>query len=71
MANVLNSEDHPFAVNRKSTKNSKVKKKNICEICQKSFSTKFYLKLHVRTTHDEFKKHKCDICGKAFGEKRD
>ena len=61
-----NSKENSPTLKERSTKKANIEKKNICEICKKSFSRKDYLKLHVKTVHDEVKGHKCDICGKPF-----
>ena len=60
------SKENSPALKERYTKKANIEKKNICEICKKSFSRKDYLKLHVKTVHDEVKGHKCDICGKPF-----
>ena len=64
----LNSKEISSASKERSTKKSNVKVQNICQICNKSFSTKTYLKRHVTTVHDEVKEHKCEICSKTFGK---
>ena len=64
---LISSEDSS-AMKESSTKKAKIKEKNICEICKKSFSTKYTLNLHVKTIHNEVKEHKCDLCGKTFGQ---
>ena len=40
-----------------------------CEKCDKPFSTKGNLKLHIKTVHDKVKCHTCDLCLRAFGLK--
>jgi KRAB domain-containing zinc finger protein len=39
---------------------------NKCEICNKSFSRKDYLKVHIETVHEKKKRFECDICNKCF-----
>ena len=58
--------------NRENTEKSKValpthtrEKPYKCDICQKSFSLKNGLNIHVRT-HTGEKPYKCKICPKAF-----
>ena len=65
----LNSEENSSALKESSTEDEKVKEQMICEICNKSFSRKTHLRVHVQTVHDEVKEHRCEICGKTFGEK--
>ena len=51
-----------------SRKISKVKKPNFCKNCEKSFSSKQYLDIHLKTVHDKIKDSiKCDLCEKTFG----
>ena len=64
----LNSKENPSTMIESSTTKTKVKEQNICEICNKSFSRKYSLKLHVNTVHDEVKEHKCETCSKTFGQ---
>ena len=50
----LNNEENIPPLNQRSAKKvANVKQQNICEICQKSFSRNYYLKLHVKTVHKE------------------
>ena len=65
-AKQFNPKENSSTSKESSTKTVKVKEQNICEICKKSFSRKSYLKLHVKTVHDEVKEYKCEICGKTF-----
>ena len=67
-AKQFNPKEDSSTSKESSTKTVKVKEQNICEICKKSFSRKSYLKLHVKTVHDEVKEYKCEICGKTFGQ---
>ena len=43
------------------------KKKYHCKKCDKTFSKKLTLQMHVKCVHDKVKNHKCDKCNKAFG----
>ena len=54
----LISEKNFFATKENSTQKANLKEQSICEICKKSFTTKSYLNLHVKTVHDEVKEHK-------------
>ncbi|CAL1272959.1 unnamed protein product, partial [Larinioides sclopetarius] len=36
-----------------------------CFVCNKTFSKKFYIKVHLRT-HTKEKPYECDICHKTF-----
>ena len=40
-----------------------------CEICAKKFTTKWSLKVHMKTIHEGAKDHECAICGKKFSRK--
>ena len=62
----LHFEGNSFAMKETFTKKAKVKIQNICDICKKSFTTKSYLKLHVKTVHNEVKEHKSDIYDMTF-----
>ena len=44
--------------------------KNMCKICEKSFSSKQYLNRHIKSVHEGIKDHKCDLCEKSFSTKQ-
>ena len=39
---------------------------DVCKICGKSFHSKYYLRLHIKTVHQGSKEFACDVCGKTF-----
>ena len=43
--------------------------KHVCNQCDKSFTTRNYLKKHIKIIHDGIKKWKCEYCPKAFSER--
>ena len=43
--------------------------KHVCNLCDKSFTTRNYLKKHIKIIHDGIKKWKCEYCPKAFSER--
>ena len=52
-------------------KNKKMKKEtnqNICDICGKSYSSKFYLNQHKESLHEGLR-YSCDVCGQRFSFK--
>ena len=66
-----NKEDN-FSIRGKdqfSKQNSALKKQRRikCELCEKSFHSKGYLKLHIKVVHDKIKEYMCDFCNKTFG----
>ena len=53
-----------------SLKNSKKERLvTQCKKCDKSFSKRSSLKVHIKTVHDKVKSYKCNSCSKAFGQK--
>ena len=42
------------------------KKKFKCELCEKSFTHKRFLKSHVTVVHEKLEQFKCEICQKTF-----
>lgn len=42
--------------------NSQFKPKYKCKICQKNFSSKNVLKIHIESIHQRIKKFDCDLC---------
>ena len=44
----------------------KVKRVNRCDICDKKFTDKYYLRKHVKIIHG--KSYKCNLCNNTFGE---
>ena len=40
----------------------------ICETCDKSFTKKCSLQLHIKTVHMKEKNFQCEICDKSFGD---
>ena len=43
------------------------KKREKCNSCDISFTSKFYLKLHIKISHQNIRSFKCDYCAKVFG----
>ena len=43
------------------------KKKYECKKCEKKFTKKLTLQMHVKVVHDKIKNLKCDKCSKTFG----
>ena len=39
-----------------------------CDSCDKLFSRKEYVKIHVDAVHKGLKKHKCEPCNKSFSQ---
>ena len=48
--------------------NQNMNKTHKCEICEKLFRRKYYLKQHIHTFHEHHKDNKCEFCGKSFTE---
>ena len=44
---------------------------NKCPVCDKTFSRKNYVKLHVKTVHEGQKTHRCEVCDNSFTAKDD
>ena len=42
----------------------------VCDVCQKQFKSKSYLKVHKRI-HSSEKPYKCNVCGRNFAWKGD
>ena len=57
------------AKSQETVNENKIRKANWCRICDKTFSSKSYLRRHRITVHEEGKIHRCDLCNKSFGEK--
>ena len=45
---------------------SEMEKSLECEVCQKSFKTKSYLKKHIASAHEGKKPFKCNLCDARF-----
>ena len=63
-SNVSASHEKAEVENVPSTHDTK--STNQCHICNKMYSSKVSLKLHIKVIHDGIKKHKCQICNKAY-----
>ncbi|XP_065365669.1 zinc finger protein 62-like [Calliphora vicina] len=61
----------PLVILKKATaKNENSKEKRFeCAQCKRKFTTKFYLRFHIRQQHEP-KNFQCDKCNKSFVEKR-
>ena len=42
-----------------------------CPHCNKTFSSKQYMKVHIKKVHDMIRDHMCDICSKTFATPKD
>lgn len=56
--NVVKKREDPF----RESKQKKKSKTESCPQCQKIFSDKKKVKLHVQRVHKQIKNHKCDVC---------
>ena len=52
-----------------SNENKHDDKTFLCNICEKKFEFRVYLKNHIKRTHTESIHHRCDICGSIFAFK--
>ena len=67
----LNSEKNSCSLNQSYREKENVKKSTFCEKCEKTYSSKQKLNVHIKTVHDKVKSHKCNLCLKTFGQKGD
>ena len=42
-----------------------------CPQCEKTFSSKQYMRVHIKKVHDKIRDHMCDICSKTFATPKD
>ena len=54
--------------NQNNTSVHKGLKNHKCDLCDKAFSMKNSLMIHIKIVHEGVKNHKCDQCGKAFSQ---
>ena len=47
-----------------------IRKAYSCDICDKIFSNRFNLKIHVKNVHGKVKEHICNLCKKSFGQNK-
>ena len=40
-----------------------------CDFCDKSYSTAWHMKSHIKNSHNGLKDQNCDICSKSFSTK--
>ena len=52
--------------NKSNKMNKNEQKAYSCDICSKSYTTKFMLKKHKWGVHEDRKAHKCEICSNAY-----
>ena len=45
--------------------------KHICNLCNKPFSSRKYLKIHIKTVHEGLKEKKCHLCDKVYAHATD
>ena len=41
----------------------------ICELCNETFTSKYYLAFHISTVHEGIKKHACTKCNLSYTSK--
>ena len=64
--NDQNDQKHCINLNQEEINKGNLNK---CESCGNKFRKKGNLNVHIKTVHENVKKHKCGSCDKSFGHK--